>query len=139
MPSGVEYAFDLRRQYCDCSEFQVDRILCRHIYACCENRRVDWQMYVCDVYKMDQIRRVYKARFRLLENLTTWSVYYGSPFVPNSFLRRVTKGRPKMTYFLNEIDTRMLRGPRHCRQCGGEGHSCSRSRQHDGVSACSSA
>ncbi|RYR57493.1 hypothetical protein Ahy_A05g023225 [Arachis hypogaea] len=113
MPSGVEYAFDLRRQHCDCSEFQVDRILCRLVYACCENQRIDWQV-------------VYKARFRLLNNLTTWSVYYGSPFVPNSFLRRVTKSRPRMTCFLNEIVTRMLRGPRHCRQCGGEGHSCNR-------------
>ncbi|RYR30049.1 hypothetical protein Ahy_B01g054839 [Arachis hypogaea] len=28
MPSGMEYAVDLRRQRCDCSEFQVDQIPC---------------------------------------------------------------------------------------------------------------
>ncbi|XP_057755362.1 uncharacterized protein LOC130974504 [Arachis stenosperma] len=75
MPSGVEYAVDLRNQRCDCGEFQVDRIPCRHVFACCANQRLDWQVYVHDVYKMDQIRRVYRARFRPLGNPTTWPSY----------------------------------------------------------------
>ncbi|XP_029151565.1 uncharacterized protein [Arachis hypogaea] len=41
MPSGVEYAVDLRRQRCDCGEFQVDRIPCRHVFACCANQQLD--------------------------------------------------------------------------------------------------
>ncbi|XP_025604127.1 uncharacterized protein [Arachis hypogaea] len=36
-PSGVEYAVDLRRQRCDCGEFQVDRVPCQHVFACCAN------------------------------------------------------------------------------------------------------
>ncbi|RYR28713.1 hypothetical protein Ahy_B01g052866 [Arachis hypogaea] len=40
-PSGVEYAVDLRRQRCDCGEFQVDRLPCRHVFACCANQRLD--------------------------------------------------------------------------------------------------
>ncbi|XP_029146943.1 uncharacterized protein [Arachis hypogaea] len=55
MPSGMEYAVDLRRQRCDCGEFQVDRIPCRHVFACYENQRLDWQVYIHDVYKMDQV------------------------------------------------------------------------------------
>ncbi|XP_072083534.1 uncharacterized protein [Arachis hypogaea] len=55
MPSGVEYAVDLRHHRCDCGEFQVDRIPCRHVFACCANQRLDWQVYVNDVYKMDQV------------------------------------------------------------------------------------
>ncbi|RYR27067.1 hypothetical protein Ahy_B02g061399 [Arachis hypogaea] len=93
MPSGMEYAVDLRRQRCDC------------------------------------------ARFRPLRNPTTRPAYNGPRFVPNPYLRRVTKGRPRMTYFLNEMDTRMLCRPRRCRQCGAEGHSCSRCRQAGGASA----
>ncbi|RYR39310.1 hypothetical protein Ahy_A09g044819 [Arachis hypogaea] len=135
MPSGVEYAVDLRQRVCDCGEFQVDRIPCRHVFACCANQRLDWQVYVHEVYKMDQIRRVYRARFRPLGNPTTWPVYNGPRFVGNPFLRRVAKGRPKMTGFLNEMDTRMLRAPRHCKQCGAEGHSRSRCRQRGGASA----
>ncbi|RYR07339.1 hypothetical protein Ahy_B05g074674 [Arachis hypogaea] len=71
MPSGLEFAVDLRGLRCDCGEFQVDRISCRHVFACCANQRLDWKLYVHDVYKMDQVRRVYRARFRPLGNPTT--------------------------------------------------------------------
>ncbi|RYQ88036.1 hypothetical protein Ahy_B09g095478 isoform A [Arachis hypogaea] len=135
MPSGLEFAVDLRGLRCDCGEFQVDRIPCRHVFACCANQRLDWQVYVHDVYKMDQVRRVYRARFRPLGNPTTWPAYNGPRFIPNPFLRRVGKGRPKMTRFLNEMDTRMLRRPRRCTLCGAEGHSRSRCRRQGGANA----
>ncbi|XP_057756103.1 uncharacterized protein LOC130975308 [Arachis stenosperma] len=131
MPSGLGFAVDLRSLRCDCGEFQVDRIPCRHVFACCANQRLDWRLYVHDVYKMDQMRRVYRARFRPLGNPTTWPAYNGPRFIPNLYLRRVTKGRPRMTRFLNEMDTRMLRRPRRCTLCGAEGHS--RSRCHRSV------
>ncbi|XP_057724141.1 uncharacterized protein LOC130940106 [Arachis stenosperma] len=76
-PSGVEYAVDLRQQRCDCGEFQIDRLPCRYVFACCANQRLDWQLYVHDVYKMDQVRRVYRARFKPLGNPTTWTFYHG--------------------------------------------------------------
>ncbi|RYQ89325.1 hypothetical protein Ahy_B09g096028 isoform E [Arachis hypogaea] len=132
MTSGLEFAVDLRGLRCDCGEFQVDRIPCRHVFACCANQRLDWQLYMHDVYKMDQVRRVYRARFRPLGNPTTWPAYNGPRFIPNPYLRRVTKGRPRMTRFLNEMDTRMLRCPRRCTLCGAEGHSRSRCRQAAG-------
>nr|XP_025628000.1 uncharacterized protein LOC112721150 [Arachis hypogaea] len=132
MPSGLEFAVDLHGLRCDCGEFQVDRIPCSHVFACCANQRLDWQLYVHDVYKMDQVRRVYRARFRPLGNPATWPAYNGPRFIPNPYLRRVTKGRPRMTRFLNEMDTRMLRRPRRCTLCGAEGHSRSRCRQTAG-------
>ncbi|XP_057723926.1 uncharacterized protein LOC130939878 [Arachis stenosperma] len=98
-------------------------------------QRLDWQVYVHDVYKMDQVRRVYRAWFRPLENPATWPAYHGPRFVGNPFLRRVAKGRPKMTRFLNEMDTRMLCRPRRCKQCSAEGQSRSRCCQGGGPSA----
>ncbi|RYR61373.1 hypothetical protein Ahy_A04g018543 [Arachis hypogaea] len=91
MPSRLEFAVDLRGLRCDCGEFQVDRIPCRHVFACCANQRLDWKMYVHDVYKMDQVWQVYRARFRPLGNPTTWPAYNGPRFVPNPYLRQVTK------------------------------------------------
>ncbi|RYR78752.1 hypothetical protein Ahy_A01g003610 [Arachis hypogaea] len=41
------------------------------------------------------IRKAYITRFRPLENLTTWCVHQGPRLVPNSHLKRVTKGCPK--------------------------------------------
>ncbi|RYR73310.1 hypothetical protein Ahy_A02g007665 [Arachis hypogaea] len=87
MPSEMEYVIDLRRQQCDCGMFPVHQISCRHVFACCANQLLDWQVYAHDVYKMDQIRRIYRVRFRPLKNLTTWPAYNGSRFVPNPFLR----------------------------------------------------
>ncbi|RYR76709.1 hypothetical protein Ahy_A01g001282 [Arachis hypogaea] len=97
----------------------VDRIPCRHVFSFCVNQPLDWQVYVHDVYKMDPVRRVYRVRPR---------------FVLNPFLRRVAKDRPRITCFLNEMDTRILRVPRRCRQCGVEGHSRNRYRQSGGAS-----
>ncbi|RYQ85831.1 hypothetical protein Ahy_B10g105454 [Arachis hypogaea] len=139
MSSDLEFAVDLRQRRCDCSKVQVDHMPCRHVFACCANQQLDWQVYVHDVYRIDQVRKVYRARFRPLGNPTTWPMYDGPRFVPNSFLKRVTKGRPKITRFLNEMDRKMLRGPRCCKQCRVEGHSHSRYRQVGGSSAGSAA
>ncbi|RYR41225.1 hypothetical protein Ahy_A08g037622 [Arachis hypogaea] len=135
MPSGVEYTVDLRRQCCDCGEFQVDQISCRHVFACSANQRLDWQVYVHEVYKMDQVRQVYRARFKPLGNPTIWPAYNGPRFVPNPYMRQVSKGCPWMTRFLNKMDTQMLHRPRRCRQCGAEGHSRSICCQAGGASA----
>ncbi|RYR09809.1 hypothetical protein Ahy_B05g078218 [Arachis hypogaea] len=64
MPSGLEYAVDLRRQRCDCDGPSPTGL---------------------------------QARFRPLGNPTTWPAYNGPRFVQNPYLRRVTKGRPRMT------------------------------------------
>ncbi|RYQ89728.1 hypothetical protein Ahy_B09g096225 isoform B [Arachis hypogaea] len=114
---------------------QVDRIPCRHVFACCANQRLNWKLYVHDVYKMEQVRRVYRARFRPLGNPTTWPAYNGPRFIPNLYLRRVSKVRPRMTRFLNEMDMRMLRRPKRCTLCGAEEHSRSRCRQSAGTNA----
>ncbi|XP_025679166.1 uncharacterized protein [Arachis hypogaea] len=54
---------DLARRTCDCGHFQVERIPCRHVIACCANQRLDWQLYVHDVYKMTEVRKVYRFEF----------------------------------------------------------------------------
>ncbi|RYR32917.1 hypothetical protein Ahy_A10g047442 [Arachis hypogaea] len=50
-------------------------------------------------------------------------------------LRRATKGRPKSTRYLNEMDSRDMCGPRRCTICGREGHSRSRCPQRAGSSS----
>ncbi|RYR35871.1 hypothetical protein Ahy_A10g050973 [Arachis hypogaea] len=85
MPNGLEFAVDLHQHYCDCGEFQVDHMPYRHIFICCANQRLNWQVYVHDVYRMDQVQKVYRARFKPLENRTTWPMYHGPRFIPNIF------------------------------------------------------
>ncbi|RYR37088.1 hypothetical protein Ahy_A09g042012 [Arachis hypogaea] len=80
-----------------------------------------------------------RARFKPLGNPATWPVYQGPRHIPNQHLKQVSKGRPKITRFLNEMDMRDMRGPRRCRVCGGEGHSRSRCPHRAGSSVGGSA
>ncbi|RYR04492.1 hypothetical protein Ahy_B06g084232 [Arachis hypogaea] len=41
MSSGLEFAINLHLQHCDCGEFQVERIPCRHVFTCCTNQHLD--------------------------------------------------------------------------------------------------
>ncbi|MED6158758.1 hypothetical protein PIB30_035687 [Stylosanthes scabra] len=63
MPSGRTLAVDLSWRVCDCSQFQVDRLPCRHVFACCANQSLDWHVYVHDVWKMSELHKVYKYEF----------------------------------------------------------------------------
>ncbi|XP_020989460.2 uncharacterized protein LOC107470969 [Arachis duranensis] len=129
---------DLARRRCDCGHFQVERIPCRHVIACCANQRLDWQLYVHDVYKMTEVRKVYRFEFTPLGDPDTWPAYEGPTLVANPALRRTSKGRPKLTRYLNEMDSRDMRGPRICHLCGAQGNSRSRCPQRAGPSGAAS-
>ncbi|RYR50341.1 hypothetical protein Ahy_A07g036935 [Arachis hypogaea] len=121
---------DLARRTCDCGHFQVERIPCRHVIACSSRLAV----YVHDVYKMTEVRKVYRFEFTPLGDPETWPAYKGPTLVANPALKRTSKGRPKLTRYLNEMDLRNMHGPRICRLCGAQGHSRSRCPQRAGPS-----
>ncbi|RYR07521.1 hypothetical protein Ahy_B05g074891 [Arachis hypogaea] len=135
MPDGSVYTVNLAQRHCDCGHFQVERLPCRHVLACCANQRLDWQVYVHDVYKMSEICKVYRGEFVPMGDPYTWALYEGAKVIANWTLRRATKGRPKSTRYLNEMDSRDMRGPRRCTTCGKEGHSRSRCPQRAGPSS----
>ncbi|RYQ92446.1 hypothetical protein Ahy_B09g098676 [Arachis hypogaea] len=86
--------------------------------------------------RMNEIKKVYRAQFKPLGNPATWPVYLGPRHIPNP---RVSKRRPEITRFLNEMDMHDMRGPRRCRLCAGKGHSRSRCPHRAGSSAGGSA
>ncbi|RYR65644.1 hypothetical protein Ahy_A03g011572 [Arachis hypogaea] len=129
------YTVNLAQRHCDCGHFQVERLPCRHVLASCVNQHLNWQVYVHDVYKMSEICKVYRGEFVPMGNPSTWDRYKGAKVIANWTLRRATKGRPKSTRYLNEMDSRDMRGPRWCTICGREGHSRSRCPQRAGPSS----
>ncbi|XP_025640615.1 uncharacterized protein [Arachis hypogaea] len=44
MKDGTIYTVNLAQRHYDCSHFQVERLSCRHVLACCANQRLDWQL-----------------------------------------------------------------------------------------------
>ncbi|RYR21053.1 hypothetical protein Ahy_B03g066289 [Arachis hypogaea] len=69
------------------------------------------------------VRGVYRFEFTPLGDPETWPAYEGPTLVANPALRRTSKGRLKLTRYLNEMDSRDMLGPRVCRLCGAQGHS----------------
>ncbi|RYR20508.1 hypothetical protein Ahy_B03g065668 [Arachis hypogaea] len=104
----------LAQRHYDCHHFQVERLSCPHVLACCANQHLDWQVYVHNVYKMSEICKVYRDEFVTMDDPSTWDRYEGAKVIPNWTLRHTTKGRVKSTRYLNEMDSRDMRGPRRC-------------------------
>ncbi|RYR52388.1 hypothetical protein Ahy_A06g027320 [Arachis hypogaea] len=79
-----------------------------------------------------------RNEFTPLGDPDTWPPYEGPTLVANPAQRRTSKGRPKLTRYLNEMDSCDIRGPRICRLCGAQGHSRSRCPQRVGPSGAAS-
>ncbi|RYR26164.1 hypothetical protein Ahy_B02g060329 [Arachis hypogaea] len=110
---GMEYS----------SKKSVERLSCRYVIAYCANQHLDWQLYVNDVYRMTEVLKVYRFEFVPLDNTETWLAYPGPTLVANPALWQTSKGHPKLTRYLNEMDSQEMCGPWICRLCGRQGHS----------------
>ena len=73
MQDGSIYTVNLAQRHCNCGHFKVERLPCRHVLACCANQGLDWQVYVHDVYKMSEIRKVYRCEFVPMGDPSTWA------------------------------------------------------------------
>ncbi|RYR39055.1 hypothetical protein Ahy_A09g044462 isoform B [Arachis hypogaea] len=91
MPSDAEYTFDLKCRVCNCGNFQVTQLPCRHVL-------------------MHEIRRVYQHEFVSIGDPSTWPTDTRPQLIHNPVLRRGRKGRPKSTQYLNKMDARHMRG-----------------------------
>ncbi|RYQ80105.1 hypothetical protein Ahy_Scaffold1g106732 isoform A [Arachis hypogaea] len=54
-------------------------------------KRLDWQLYVHDVYKMTEVRKVYRFEFTPLGDPESWPAYEGPTLVANPAQRRTSK------------------------------------------------
>ncbi|XP_027337074.1 uncharacterized protein LOC113850717 [Abrus precatorius] len=84
---------------------------------------IDWRCYVEDVYKINELCKVYKKEFGVIGNESMWRIYRGLKLIPNPNLKRIIRGRPKSTLFLNEMDRREMRRTQCCTLCRSESHS----------------
>ncbi|RYR61428.1 hypothetical protein Ahy_A04g018603 [Arachis hypogaea] len=114
MSSGRVLVGDLALRRYNCGPFQVEQLPCCHVIACYPNQHLDWQVYVGDVYKMSEIRKIYTIEFVLLDDTEIWPDYPGLTMVANPALRQMSKGRPKSTRYLNEMNVWEMRGPWVC-------------------------
>ncbi|RYQ80095.1 hypothetical protein Ahy_Scaffold1g106732 isoform C [Arachis hypogaea] len=122
----VVHRFDRRNEVFEVRETTTEKVLV-----------VDLARRTCDCGHF-QVRKVYRFEFTPLGDPESWPAYEGPTLVANPAQRRTSKGRPKLTRYLNEMDSRDMRGPRICRLCGAQGHSRSKCPQRAGPSGAGS-
>ncbi|XP_072086988.1 uncharacterized protein [Arachis hypogaea] len=64
------------------------RINAGHVFSDIVTSKLHANQLASGNIQMDQVRRVYRARFRPLGNPATWTAYNGPRFIPNPYLRR---------------------------------------------------
>ncbi|RYR10330.1 hypothetical protein Ahy_B05g078802 [Arachis hypogaea] len=68
--------FDMRNEM-----FEVERLSCRHVLACCTNQHLDWQVYVHDMYKISEICKIYRDEFVPMGDPSMWARYEGAKMI----------------------------------------------------------
>ncbi|XP_016195949.1 uncharacterized protein LOC107637004 [Arachis ipaensis] len=84
----------LQQRRCDCGYFQTLHYPCAHALAACTHARLDWQCYVDDVYRVENVFRVYQMEFSPLPNEEVWPPHEGQRLRPNPHMRRSIEGQP---------------------------------------------
>ncbi|XP_025682130.1 uncharacterized protein [Arachis hypogaea] len=116
------YQVYLQHRTCDCGYFQALHYPCCHAIACCAQSRLDWSIYVNEVYTMQKVFRVYQMGFvpPIPEGL--WPPYDGPTIIPDPSLRRCRDGRPRSTRIRNNMDEADPNRPKRCGLCRQPGH-----------------
>ncbi|XP_016195394.1 uncharacterized protein LOC107636392 [Arachis ipaensis] len=98
------YRVSLQDRTCDCGYFQALHYPCCHAIACCAQSRLDWSIYVDEVYTMQKVFRVYQMSFvpPIPEGL--WPPYDGPIVIPDPSLRRCCDERLRSTRIRNNMD-----------------------------------
>ncbi|KAL4315053.1 hypothetical protein AHAS_Ahas15G0146600 [Arachis hypogaea] len=112
----------LRQRRCDCGYFQVLHYPCAHALTACAHARLDWQSYVDDVYRVENVFRVYQMEFPPLPDEEVWPPHEGQLLRSNPHLRRSMDGRPVSTRIRNEMDDVEPDPGKRCGICRQPGH-----------------
>ncbi|XP_057746943.1 uncharacterized protein LOC130966186 [Arachis stenosperma] len=98
------YRVSLQDRTCDCGYFQAFHYPCCHAIACCAQSRLDWSIYVDEVYTMQKVFRMYQMGFvpPIPEGLCP--PYDGPTIIPDPSLRCCRDGRPRSTRIQNNMD-----------------------------------
>ncbi|XP_029150788.1 uncharacterized protein [Arachis hypogaea] len=111
------YRVSLRDRTCDCRYFQALHYPCCNAIACCAQSRLDWAMYVHEVYTMSKVFSVYLMGFLPPIPEGLWPSCTGPTIVPDPNMRRAREGRPRSTRIRNTMDEADTSRPKRCGLC----------------------
>ncbi|XP_058733593.1 uncharacterized protein LOC131605228 [Vicia villosa] len=112
------YNVDLQKQTRDCGKFQTFHVPCSHAIAACSHVRLNYQMFIPPIFRVQNIFKVYEQSFIGVPKEDQWTPYQGDILLHNERMRRNKKGRPNSTRIRTEMDT-VEKVKRRCGICQG--------------------
>ncbi|XP_015940879.1 uncharacterized protein LOC107466417 [Arachis duranensis] len=116
------YRVSLRDRTCDYGYFQALHYPCCHAIICYVQSRLDWAIYVDEVYNMSKVFKDYQMSFSPCIPEGLWPPYDGPTVIPKSSMRRAREGQPWSTRICNNMDEADTSQPKRCDLCRQPGH-----------------
>ncbi|KAK2416250.1 hypothetical protein P8452_61206 [Trifolium repens] len=121
-PTGT-FRVVLKKQWCDCGEFQTLHYPCSHLIAACSHVHLDFMKYVSPQYTLQYVFNTYLEEFQAIPLSGYWPEYTRVKLYHNPTMRRDPKGHPQSTRIHTEMDLReSSRQQKSCGLCRTPGH-----------------
>lgn len=115
------YQINLQERTCTCGKWQMLKIPCSHVIACCTHQNITIRQYINSCYKLTEQLASYSESFEPMKDEPYWQPIEGPTLRPDPTMLR-QKGRPKSTRIRNEMDWRENQPKPRCGICQEEGH-----------------
>jgi hypothetical protein len=106
----------LQEGTCTCGKWQMLKIPCSHVIACCAHQNINVRQYIDSCYKLTEQLASYSESFEPVKDEPYWQPIEGPTLRPDPTMLR-QKGRPKSTRIRNEMDWRENQPKPRCGIC----------------------
>uniref|UniRef100_A0A2N9F1B3 SWIM-type domain-containing protein n=1 Tax=Fagus sylvatica TaxID=28930 RepID=A0A2N9F1B3_FAGSY len=106
---------------CTCGKWQMFKIPCSHLIACCSDQHINVMQFIDPCYRLTEQLACYSRPFEPVKDELYWKPIEGPTLRPDPTMAR-QKGRPKSTRIRNEMDWRESQPKPRCGICQVEGH-----------------
>jgi hypothetical protein len=115
------HQINLQEGTCTCGKWQMLKIPCSHVIACCAHQNIDVRQYIDSCYKLTEQLASYSESFEPVKDEPYLQPIERPTLRPDPTMLR-QKGRPKSTRIRNEMDWRENQPKPRCGICQEEGH-----------------
>ena len=106
LKGGNTHIVHLQESTCTCEKLQNYRIPFSHVIACCSHVRMNYDVFVGDWYKLENVSKIYNGMFEPIpsKGVHRWPMELVFPRVVRNKDMEKKKGRRKVTRYRNEMD-----------------------------------
>ena len=104
--SGRTHRLNLHDKKCTCGKTLIYGFPCSHIIAACQDRCVDFWLFVQGYYTTQSYYDIWASLFHPIFNEEEWPLYDGPTIITLESMKCIGSRCPKSTWLHNEMDVR---------------------------------